>query len=98
MEKFAEDRFHKAKNFLGDGDSMILNYCQANTTPAHPVQQELMKETLATYKEARGMGAPACLALNAAFIRSNNAKKVLDIGVLTGASALAAALAFPNKK
>ena len=60
---------------------MILNYCQANTTPAHPVQQELMKETLATYKEARGMGAPACLALNAAFALLGLLLSHLDIVV-----------------
>ena len=40
------------------------------------------------------LGAPEVLALNHAIIKSKSAKKVLDIGTFTGASALAAALAF----
>ena len=85
------------KSYSGNADNKVLQYCIAHTTPDHPVQQELLKETLASYKEARMLGAPECLALNAAIIRSKNAKKILDIGVFTGASALASALAFSNK-
>ncbi|XP_023342535.1 probable caffeoyl-CoA O-methyltransferase 1 isoform X2 [Eurytemora carolleeae] len=42
------------------------------------------------------LGAPEVISLNAIFIRSMRAKKVLDIGVFTGASSLAAALALPE--
>ena len=86
------------KSYSENADNKVLHYTLSSTTPAHPVQQELLKETLATYRKARMIGAPECLALNAATIRSKNAKKILDIGVFTGASALAAALAFSDKK
>ena len=42
------------------------------------------------------MGAPEVVSTNALLIRSLRAKKVLDVGVFTGASALAAALALPE--
>ena len=41
------------------------------------------------------MGAPEIVNLNALLIRALGAKKVIDIGVFTGASSLAAALALP---
>ena len=86
------------KSYSGNADNPVLQYCLSSTTPDHPVQQELLKETLATYEESRMFGAPECLALNSAIIRSKNAKKILDIGVFTGASAMASALAFTNKR
>ena len=76
----------------------VLQYCVSHTTPDHPVQRELLEETMASYKEFIMLGAPECLSLNAAVIRAKNAKKVLDIGVFTGASALASALAFNDKR
>ena len=42
------------------------------------------------------MGAPEVISLNALLIRSLHAKKVIDVGVFTGASSLAAALALPD--
>ena len=42
------------------------------------------------------LGAPEVLALNSLLVQSLGAKKVLDVGVFTGASALAAALALPK--
>ena len=42
------------------------------------------------------MGAPEVTNLNAVLIRSLGAKKVIDVGVFTGASSLAAALALPD--
>ena len=86
------------KSYSGNADNKVLEYCISHTTPDHPVQRELLKETLSSYREARMLGAPECLALNATIIRAKNAKKILDIGVFTGASALASALAFSNKK
>lgn len=85
------------KSYYSNASNKVLQYCIESTTPDHPVQKELLRETLATYKEARMIGAPECLSLNAAMIRSKNAKKILDIGVFTGASALASALAFSDK-
>ena len=42
------------------------------------------------------MGAPEVISLNALLIQSLHAKKVIDVGVFTGASSLAAALALPD--
>ena len=42
------------------------------------------------------MGAPEVLQLNQLLMRSIDAKKVLDVGVFTGCSSLAAALALPD--
>merc|ERR1711962_20981 len=42
------------------------------------------------------LGAPEVLAMNALLIKTMGAKKVLDIGVFTGASSLAAALVLPK--
>ena len=42
------------------------------------------------------MGAPEVTNLNSLLIKSLGAKKVIDVGVFTGASSLAAALALPD--
>ena len=42
------------------------------------------------------MGAPEIISMNALLVRSLQAKKVIDVGVFTGASSLAAALALPD--
>ena len=42
------------------------------------------------------MGAPEVIAMNALLIKSLAGKKVIDVGVFTGASSLAAALALPD--
>jgi len=73
----------------------VKNYCLKNSTPLHPVQQKLMDETL-KMRQGRMLGAPEIIGLNGLFIKTMGAKKVLDIGVFTGASALAAALALPQ--
>ena len=44
------------------------------------------------------MGAPEIVNLNSLLIKSLGAKKVIDVGVFTGASSLAAALALPDGK
>ena len=44
------------------------------------------------------MGAPEVVNLNALLIKSLAARKVIDVGVFTGASSLAAALALPDGK
>ena len=48
------------------------------------------------HSRAKMMGAPEVVCLNAALIKMTHAKKVIDIGVFTGASSLAAALALPS--
>ena len=44
------------------------------------------------------LGDPDILNLNSLLIKSLGAKKVIDVGVFTGASSLAAALALPEGK
>merc|ERR1711953_129347 len=73
----------------------VKNYCLANSTPRHPVQLKLMQETM-KLERSRMLGAPEVLALNSLLVQSLGAKKELDVGVFTGASALAAALALPK--
>lgn len=77
------------------GSNPVKEYCLNHSTPLHPVQKKLQEDTVKL--RAGGMlGAPEVLSLNSLLIRSLGAKKVLDIGVFTGASALAAALALPE--
>merc|ERR1711992_118275 len=73
----------------------VKNYCLANSSPQHPVQHKLNQETM-KLERGRMLGAPEVLALNSLLVQSLGAKKVLDVGVFTGASALAAALALPK--
>ena len=70
-------------------------YCNAHSSPLHPVQQKLLEETV-QHRRGGMMGAPEVVSMNALLIQSMAAKKVLDIGVFTGASSLAAALAMPS--
>ena len=44
------------------------------------------------------LGAPEVISMNALLIKSLGGKKVLDVGVYTGASSLGAALALPDGK
>jgi len=76
-------------------DNPLKNYCLKSSTPMHPVQHKLIKETK-EMKNFQMMGAPEVISLNGLFIKNMGAKKVLDIGVFTGASSLAAALALPE--
>lgn len=77
------------------GSDPVKEYCLSHSTPLHPVQKKLQEETV-TMRSGGMLGAPEVLSLNSLLIRSLGAKKVLDIGVFTGASALAAALALPE--
>jgi len=76
-------------------ENPLLDYCLSNSTPSHPVQTKLMQDTL---KIPRSMmlGAPEVLNLNSLLIKAIGGKKVIDVGVFTGASSLAAALAIPE--
>merc|ERR1711973_649444 len=73
----------------------VKDYCLSNSTAPISVQQKLQQETL-KLSNGRMLGAPEVLALNTLLVQSLAAKKVLDIGVFTGASSLAAALALPK--
>jgi len=73
----------------------VKDYCIQHSTPLHPVQKKLIEETL-QHSRSRMMGAPEAISLNALLIKSLAAKKVIDVGVFTGASSLAAALALPE--
>lgn len=70
----------------------VLAYCQSMSTNLHPALRELQRETL-TLGNSVMMGAPEVLSLNMFLMKAIQAKKVLDVGVFTGSSSLAAALA-----
>ena len=82
-----------SKSFNSGGDP-ILAYCLQHSTPLQPVQVKLMEDTL-QHTMSMMLGAPEVISLNAALIRALKARRVLDVGVFTGASSLAAALALP---
>lgn len=85
-----------SKSFLDEGSQdPILRYCIQHSTPMHPVQKKLIEETM-KHEWVVMMGAPEVVQLNGALIKMLGAKKVIDIGVFTGASSLAAALALPD--
>merc|ERR1712112_709986 len=54
----------------------VKNYCIKHSTPLHPVQLQLVEETL-KHANSKMMGAPEVISLNALLIHSLNAKKVI---------------------
>jgi len=70
----------------------ILAYCESMSTPLHPALMDLQKETL-SLGNCVMMAAPEVISLNMFLIKAIQARKVLDVGVFTGSSSLAAALA-----
>jgi len=82
----------------GDDRKTLADYCLKHSTPMHPVQVNLMEETIKNESRFQMLGAPEVLMMNQQIIRTSGAKKILDIGVFTGASTLAAALALPEDK
>merc|ERR1719285_1625683 len=70
-------------------------YCREHSTPLHPVLEKLMLES-SSLPQGRMVADEEVLATNAMIIRCLGAKKVLDIGVFTGASSLSAALSLPD--
>jgi len=83
-----------AKSYNSDGDP-IKTYCVQHSTPLSAIQEKCMSETL-KHPWARMLGAPEVITLNAALIKALGGKKVIDVGVFTGASSLAAALVVPK--
>ena len=82
----------------GDARKTLTDYCLDHSTPKHPIQVKLMEETIKKEKSFNMLGAPEVLMLNQQIICTSGAKNILDVGVFTGASALAAALALPEDK
>uniref|UniRef100_A0A2P2HVP1 O-methyltransferase n=1 Tax=Hirondellea gigas TaxID=1518452 RepID=A0A2P2HVP1_9CRUS len=72
-----------------------VKYAAEHSLRETAIQKELQQVTM-QHKRHTMMGAPECLQLTANLIKSIRAKKVLDIGVFTGCSALSAALALPD--
>lgn len=89
--------FHKkvkvAKSYMAGGDP-VKSYCLEHSSPLNKVQEKLMNDTL-KHPRFRMLGAPEVICLNGAIIKALKAKKVIDVGVFTGASTLAAAVALP---
>ncbi|CAI2355245.1 unnamed protein product [Caenorhabditis sp. 36 PRJEB53466] len=83
-----------AKSF--EATDPVVAYTSSLTTKQHPLQLELQNETLANAPHAGMHGAPEVLTFGQNFIWNFGAKRVLDIGTFTGASALAWALATPQ--
>jgi len=77
-----------------ESDNKIVNYALAHSLRQHEAQRALAAETT-KHARARMQGAPEVLQLTANLMRSIGAKRVLDVGVFTGCSALSAALALP---
>nr|XP_053636132.1 probable caffeoyl-CoA O-methyltransferase 2 isoform X1 [Cherax quadricarinatus] len=76
-------------------DNPLLKYTVDHSIRMTDTQKKLVEETLKLPNGAM-MGAPEVLQLSANLIQVIGAKKVLDVGVFTGASALSAALALPS--
>ncbi|XP_045132083.1 probable caffeoyl-CoA O-methyltransferase 2 isoform X2 [Portunus trituberculatus] len=72
----------------------LLKYTVDHSLRLTDVQKRLNE---VTFKHSRYqmLGAPEVLQLNANLIQAIGGKKVLDVGVFTGASSLSAALALP---
>ncbi|CAI4228244.1 unnamed protein product [Auanema sp. JU1783] len=78
------------------GADPIVKYCSEHTCKLHPLQIELQNHTLRHVEMSQMLGAPEVLTVGHNFIQLIGAKKCLDIGTYTGASALAWALALGN--
>lgn len=75
-------------------DDPFVKYTVDHSLRLTDVQKRL-NETTFKLSDYKMLGAPEVLQLNANLIQAIGAKKVLDVGVFTGASSLAAALALP---
>ncbi|CCD70634.1 O-methyltransferase [Caenorhabditis elegans] len=84
-----------AKSYEESADPVVA-YCAEHTAVQTPLQAELQKETLTNAPHSGMLGAPEVLTFGENFIKFLGAKRVLDVGTFTGASALAWALAVPD--
>ncbi|CEF70552.1 O-methyltransferase, family 3-containing protein [Strongyloides ratti] len=74
----------------------IAKYCTDITVKQSQLEKEIMQNTLDNHQQSMMLGAPEVLQVGKNFIRLINAKRCLDIGTFTGASAVAWASAIPD--
>lgn len=75
----------------------LYQYVQSVSVRPHDIQTQLREDTRNQFGEAAGMQIPPeQAALMSLLLKTMNARRVLEIGVFTGYSALVAALALPN--
>lgn len=93
---------HYAFSSFSDGTAMepivppaIDAYCTAHSTPPSALLQELYEHTNRNYADAQMMVGPLEAALLQTLIRVVGARRVIEIGLFTGYSALAMAEALP---
>uniref|UniRef100_F1LDN3 Catechol O-methyltransferase domain-containing protein 1 n=1 Tax=Ascaris suum TaxID=6253 RepID=F1LDN3_ASCSU len=73
----------------------IVKYCTSVSVKQDPILQKLSENTVKNAPMGGMIGAPEVLQFGQNLIRLTHAKRALDIGTFTGASALAWALAVP---
>lgn len=73
----------------------VYKYIAAHSTKLHPVQEELIEMTR-KHEKANMLSSLHTLHLLGTLMKGIRAKKVLDIGVFTGASTLTAGLSIPD--
>uniref|UniRef100_A0A914ZZR7 Uncharacterized protein n=1 Tax=Parascaris univalens TaxID=6257 RepID=A0A914ZZR7_PARUN len=78
-----------------ESDDPIITYCSTISVKQDPTLQKLSENTIKNAPMAMMLGAPEVLQFGQNLIRLTHAKRALDIGTFTGASALAWALALP---
>uniref|UniRef100_A0A914DQ15 Caffeoyl-CoA O-methyltransferase n=1 Tax=Acrobeloides nanus TaxID=290746 RepID=A0A914DQ15_9BILA len=81
--------------FLYRPNDPLVQYCANLTTKFESIEKELHEATIQSSHGHLMLGAPEILQFGKYFIQLIGAKRVLDIGTYTGASALAWALALP---
>jgi len=98
MANFQRERatgidFHKSNGNITPAG--IQSYIEETSITLHPAQRGLIEETI-KHPRAEMMGDVGQLQFFECLMRNMNAKKVIDVGVFTGCSALAAALSIPD--
>ena len=85
------------RRLTGDSSPVItrplLEYCHLHSSPLPPTLQALQSHSALSFSNSHMMTGPEVLKLNMLLCTAIRANKVLDIGVFTGSSSLAAALA-----
>lgn len=76
-------------------DARLYDYLLANSPPEHPVLASLRKETASLPQSGMQIGADQG-AFFQLLVNLTGAKRCLEVGVFTGYSALAVALALPD--
>uniref|UniRef100_A0A0R3RVM6 O-methyltransferase n=1 Tax=Elaeophora elaphi TaxID=1147741 RepID=A0A0R3RVM6_9BILA len=74
----------------------IIQYCTNISVKQDVLEKELREKTMQTHRNYIMLGAPEVLQMGKNMIKLIKARRILDIGTFTGASALAWALASPS--